>query len=320
MKLFATTVLATTVFAATKSRFTDDAAAGLVIEHDVSIGSRSRREESTSVSCNNAKYYQQIFRYKSTSHGYEQCVFSKLLEHHKTNIRRAMWLIYKDSDEDKQRIGKHLVENADDGFHGIIGDWRILTGGVTPRESQETLDCGWKPLDITTRLAHKMDLEENAIREGFFRSCGGMCNLIDFSVLKLDNELIENSEMIENSKLIVKETLNMFLMIIADYFGIMAQIKADTKLGQKELPQCVQKKGYWNQKEEEYIKAEWINSEKKPCKNADKCGQIVRNIFRKVSLFEDFIGPVPSLVEYDDAYKNDMTRLEGDRNIEKIFS
>ena len=209
-------------------------------------------------------------------------------------------------DEDKQDQGKELVENADDGFHGIIDDWKILTGGFITRETRETLNCGWEPLDITS-WARKMDLNEHAIKEGFFGSCAGMCNLIDLSVNN-----------VKESKLLVKETLNMFLMIIADYFGVMAQIKADTNLGLKELPQCRLKDGEWNQSQQKYIQAKWINSKGKGCTDADKCGQIVRNIFRKVSLFEEFIGEtIPSLVEYDDDYKKDLTRLEGPDNLKK---
>ena len=309
MKLFATAALATTVFAATKSRFTDDAAAGLVIEHDASIGSRSRRAgnpDTRSDNCKSAKENRRdIFRY-STSHGFHQCVFSSLLDLHKTNIRRAMWFIYENMDKDKQLQGKELVENADDGFHGIIDDWKILTGGFNTRETHETLNCGWEPLDITS-WARKMDLNEHAIKEGFFGSCAGMCNLIDLSINN-----------VKESKLMVKETLNMFLMIIADYFGVMAQIKADTNLGLKELPQCRLKGGEWNQLQQKYIQAKWINSKGKGCTDADKCGQIVRNIFRKVSLFEEFIGEtIPSLVEYDDDYKKDLTRLEGPENLKK---
>ena len=303
MKLFATAALATTVFAATKSRFTDDAAAGLVIEHDASIGSRLRRAENTlnrSPHCKSLKESRRdVFRY-STSHGFHQCVFSTLLEFHKDNIRRAMWFIrYEGGDEDKQQRGKQLIESGDDGYHGIIDDWKILTGGFKTRQSRETLDCGWEPLDITS-WARKMELEEDKIREGFFRDCAGMCNLMDL-----------NAYDVESSKLIVKETLNMFLMIIADYFGVMTQIKSDTTLAQGELPQCVQKDGFYNDSLRKWIEPKWINSKGKPCTDNDKCAQIVRNIFRKVSLFEDFIGePIPSLAEYDDAYKKDLTRLK----------
>ena len=300
MKLFATAALATTVFAATKSRFTDDAAAGLVIEHDVSIGNRSRRDENRIDTCENS-YREDIFPY-SKSHGFNTCVFSSLLDFHRNNIRRAMEFIYENSDASEQHRGKQLVETTD-GFHGIMDDWKILTGGRRTRITDETLDCGWEPLE-SKWLANKMEIGEDQIKEGFFRDCAGMCNLM--RLLPATND--------ESSKKLVKETLNMFLMIIADYFGVMAQIKADTTLAQGELPQCVQKEGYWNEKQKEYIEPEWINSKKKPCTKADKCGQIVRNIFRKVSLFEDFSGPIPSLSEYDDAYKSDLTRLKDSSN------
>ena len=305
MKLFATAALATTVFAATKSRSTGDAAAGLVIEHDASIRSRSRREVNPSKSCAHAKEHRDdIFRFKSTKYGFNQCVFSTLLDYHKNNIRRAMLFIYENDDVLKQARGKDLVETT--GFHGIIDDWKILTGGRKTRKSGETLNCGWLPLD-TSRFALKMDLEETAIKEGFFRDCAGMCNLMDLKVHD-----------VESAKLMVKETLNMILMIIADYFGAMAQIKGDPK----ELPQCVQKEGEWKK----WINVKWINgksingkwikgwTEGNSCTDADKCGQIIRNIFRKVSLFEEFIGSIPSLVEYDGTYKLDLTRLKDPEN------
>ena len=274
MKLFATVALATTVVA--------------------------RATDNNVKTCHKAKSHRvSIFPYPKR-HGFNQCVFSTLLDYHKNNIRRAMLFIYEDDDASTQRRGKDLVESADDGFHGIIDDWKILTGGFKTRKSRETLNCGWLPLD-TSGFEFKMDLEETAIKEGFFRDCAGMCNLMDLKVHD-----------VESAKLMVKETLNMILMIIADYFGAMAQIKGDPK----ELPQCVQKEGEW----EKWINVKWIDgkgwTEGNRCTDADKCGQIVRNIFRKVSLFEEFlgIGSIRSLVEYDDTYKLDLTRLKDPEN------
>ena len=301
MKIFATAALATTVLAGTKSRFTDDAAANLVIEHDAFNADRIRRNNRPPPGlpggCKKAKQDQRnIFAFKAKKYGYSQCIFSSLLDLQKRQFERAMWYITEDKDAATQSLGHKLVVNGDFGFHSIIDDWRRLTAGMRARKTQNFLDCGWEPIQPKW-LAQKAELNIDqgwAMKEGIFRDCGGMCTFVDWNINDVDS-----------AKFVVKETLNMLLMIIADNFGAIAPATGASGDGP---PQC--------RFENLHINA-WVNADGERCKQADKCGQIIRNIFRKTAQFEEFLGePIPSLAEYNDSYKNDWTRLEDPENFE----
>ena len=311
MKIFATAALATTVLAGTKPRFTDDSAAEWIVEHDFSNAGRSRRSGKPPKglgpgSCEKAKQGQNnIFAFKAKEYGYSQCIFSSLLDLNKRQFERAMWYITENMDSATQSLGHDLVVSADFGFHSIIDDWRRLTAGMPARETQKYLDCGWEP--IQPKYLAKIDIVDQpwAMKEGIFRDCGGMCTFVDWSIIDIDS-----------AKFVVKETLNMFLMIIADYFGAIAGIKSDETSGDG-LPQCRFNNFYKRANSGAWIPA-WVNADGERCKQADKCGQIVRNIFRKTAQFEEFLGEsIPSLAEYNDSYKNDLTRLEDEDNFDQ---
>ena len=291
MKIFSSAILATAVFADPPSRVRRD------------------YPSNPAPNCSESNKYQN-FWYSKDSGNFNKCVFSAFMEQvGREQMDRALKLI-TDNPRD-------FVHDQNIGFNGIIEDWKKLTGIGTVEAghdfTQGHLKCGF--VAVEKKFHH--DWEKDQYREGFFDGCDKMCPSFE----NIGSYGQGNAK--ENAEFVAKSILENIISIVAEQFTKQFTDSAavdgpnGTKLYRISMCRYDPEMKFidtWDINKRDYVRTKhsgWVNGYDNECSMADRCGQIVRNLYAKVAGFEEVLGKdsIPSLADYEQGFRNDYERM-----------
>ena len=115
-------------------------------------------------------------------------------------------------------------------------------------------------------------------------------------------ETFGKGNMEENAKYVLKESLDMIIFLVNEYFSRYHAYKdGNDKSDQWRLEYCERIPHEGNPPNA----GKRLNRHGKKCEVTDKCGQAVRFIYREAAKFEPIIGKIGGLSGYQESWKDD---------------
>ena len=223
-----------------------------------------------------------FFEYGKEKRGYNHvntCKFNQVLNNlGQKQMERALYYAGVE-----KKLGSDLAED----FRMIVQRWTILTGQNGYFEG-EAVNCG---------LDGNLQLSKRTNEKGWIDRCEWWCGTTNHI------ESFDQGGMEENAKYVIKNSLNVILQLVNEYFSRNHVYKfGDDPNDKYRLEHCARVD---HDAHPDDGPGQLRNRFGNKCRNTDKCGQAIRWIYQRVANFVPVVGEIGELSSYQQSWKED---------------